>query len=228
MASSASSRSRPLAKPRKESPYDRIKQAIADGVLLPGEPLVEIALAEWCEVSRTPIREALTRLEQDGLVARTDRGLVVRERSHEEILDIYDVRVVLEGTVTRAAAARRSAIDLIHIRRASDAFKHAPEGDGEALAATNRDFHRAVWAASHNEALFDLLDRLQFHVARDPHTTLTRKGRRREAVDEHGAIVAAIEEQNLAQAEALAWSHFRRARDLRLEILASDIGRLPA
>ena len=70
------------------TPYERLRQAIIEGDLRPGDQLVEVALAKWCQVSRTPIREALSRLEQDGLVARSDRGLVVLSRSAEEILDI--------------------------------------------------------------------------------------------------------------------------------------------
>src|ERR1700754_1808293 len=86
---------------RQPTPYERLKQAILDGELVPGQQLVEISLAQWCQVSRTPIREALSRLEQDGLALRTDRGLVVRERSPEEILDIYDTRIVLEAMAAR-------------------------------------------------------------------------------------------------------------------------------
>lgn len=222
----------PIPKTPRESPYDRIKQAIADGELPPGSPLVETALAEWCAVSRTPIREALTRLEQDGLVARSDRGLIVRERSHDEVLDIYEVRIVLESTVARTAAARRSAIDLIHLRRAAKAMAEVQEGDEEEMSASNRAFHRTMWAASHNESLFDLLDRLEFHIARYPHTTLSQPGRWKEAQEEHAEILAAVEAQDMAKAEELARIHFTKARDLRLEILASEVvtpdGRLTA
>ena len=70
---------------RQRGAYDRIRQAIVSGELRPGDPLVETALADWCQVSRTPIREALTRLEQDGIVVRTDRGLCVREDSPEDV-----------------------------------------------------------------------------------------------------------------------------------------------
>ncbi|WP_022885319.1 GntR family transcriptional regulator [Glaciibacter superstes] len=213
----------PSAVERRPSTYARIKQAIADGRLAPGAPLVETALAEWCEVSRTPIREALTRLEQDGLVTRTDRGLVVRERSPEEVLDIYETRIVLEGTVARTAAARRTPIDLIHLRHAASEMAAVDTADEEAMAAANRAFHRRLWAASHNESLTDLLDRLDFHIARYPRTTLSRPGRWEQALVEHGEIVAAVEERQLQLAEDLAREHFTKARDIRLEILASEI-----
>src|SRR5437016_3803193 len=85
------------------SPYEQLVRAITSGDLPPGSPLIEVALAERFGVSRTPVREALTRLEQDGLVARGDLGLVVREITPEEILDIYDVRIVLEGRAASTA-----------------------------------------------------------------------------------------------------------------------------
>src|SRR5882757_42838 len=107
---------------RRTPPYDRIKQAIMDGELLPSEQLVELALAEWCLVSRTPIREALTRLEQDGLVRRTDRGMTVRENSPEEILDLYDTRIVLESRAAFVAAERRTTMDLRTMRKAEERF----------------------------------------------------------------------------------------------------------
>lgn len=207
---------------RKVSPYDKIKDAIATGELLPGTPLVEVALAEWCQVSRTPVREALMRLEQDGLVMRSDRGLVVRERSQEEILDIYEVRVILEGTAARMAAARRSAVDLINLRRAIEEMTKVELGDERAMAATNRSFHHVLWRATHNESLIDLLARLDFHVARYPATTLSQPGRWEEAIKEHWEIVAAVEARNEEKAEDLARRHFSKARDLRLVILAQE------
>src|SRR5690349_17429224 len=98
------------------STYEVLKNAILSGELAPGEQLVETSLAKLCKVSRTPIREALRRLEQDGLVYRSDRGLAVRTRSPEEILDIYEVRMMLEATVGRIAAERRTEHDVSMLR----------------------------------------------------------------------------------------------------------------
>ena len=121
MAARASAQATPV-NDAKTSPYERLKRAILRGEFPPGHPLVETYLARWCQVSRTPIREALTRLEQDGLVLRTDKGLVVRERSPEEILDIYETRVVLEATAARVAAIRRSRFDVMTLRRLADSL----------------------------------------------------------------------------------------------------------
>ena len=131
----------------KITPYQRLKEAIRAGDLMPGQQLVESVLAEWCEVSRTPIREALSKLQHDGLVERNDRGLVVRERSPEEVLDIYETRIALEGTAARMAAERRNSHDLILLRRAMGRLDGLPTEDVDAMVRANRQFHTAVWRA---------------------------------------------------------------------------------
>jgi DNA-binding GntR family transcriptional regulator len=188
------------------------------GELAPGEPLIESSLAAWCEVSRTPIREALKRLQQDGLVRRGDHGLVVRERSPEEILDIYDVRIVLESRAAAAAAERRSAIDLLTMRKMAERNYQAEAAERQALADTNRDFHRAVWHASHNEALIDLLERLSLHLGRYPATTLAHPGRHEAGYKEHLMMITAIEERDADGAAEHAARHFSAAREIRLRL----------
>lgn len=219
------------------TPYQRLKEAIRSGELKPGQQLVESALAEWCEVSRTPIREALSRLQHDGLVERADRALVVRERSPEEVLDIYETRIALEGTAARLAAERRTSHDLMLLRRAvtrtaavNAAVNAAVDtavdtavdsGDGaeiDAKVVANRRFHTAVWRASHNVSLTDLLERLDLHLARYPATTLATAGRWERAVEQHRALLDAIEARDGETAEKVAVEHFSEARDIRLSL----------
>ncbi|MHA6795583.1 GntR family transcriptional regulator [Pseudonocardia bannensis] len=207
---------------RKASPYERLKQAIMSGELPPGEPLVELALAEWCNVSRTPVREALTRLEQDGLIQRNDRGLIVRESSPEEILDIYDTRIVLESKAAAVAAERRTSIDLVAMRRAEERAHRVDTDDPHALAERNREFHRTVWRASRNESLIDLLERLNLHLGRYPATTLAYPGRQDTSHVEHHDLVDAIEARDPETASAIATRHFTAARDIRLRLWESE------
>ena len=98
-----------------ESPYDRIKQAIMEGTFEPGQALTEAALSEWCGVSRTPVREALGRLEQDGLVTRNGRAVLVTERTPEEILGIYETRIALETAAARMAAVHYGVLDRVRL-----------------------------------------------------------------------------------------------------------------
>jgi DNA-binding GntR family transcriptional regulator len=189
------------------------------GVLAPGEQLVEIPLAEWCDVSRTPIREALTRLEQDGLVQRGEHGLIVRESTPSEIIDLYESRIVLESKAAAVAAERRTVADLSNMRRAEDRYRLAAPDEVELLADYNRDFHRAIWVASHNNSLIDLLERLNMHLGRHPLTTLRFPGRHQTAAEEHRDCVTAIGDRDASGASKISGQHFAEAQEIRLKIL---------
>jgi len=198
--------------------YERLRQAIVSGEMEPGASLVESAVAARYGISRTPVREALRRLEQDGLVERGDRGMRVRTRSPEEILEIYEVRIVLEASAARAAAERGSRLDLMRIRHAREEMEAADSGDAAAMAATNRAFHRAIWAASHNGTLVDLLSRLDSHLVRYPATTLTSEGRWPTVLREHAEMLRAIEAGDADKAAHVAGEHMTEARDIRLRM----------
>lgn len=215
-------RQAPPAVTERVAPYEMLKQAILSGDLAAGQPLVELSLAEWCEVSRTPIREALGRLEQDGLVERTDRGLVVRERSPQEIMDIYDTRLLLEASVGRFAAERRTDFDVRVLRRLLELEEKVSPRDPEKMADANQTFHRAIWRASHNESLIDLLERLNLHLARYPGTTLSAPGRWRAACKQHATLVDAIERRDANAAHDIALQHFQDARDIRLDLFTAE------
>lgn len=202
----------------KITPYQRLKEAIRAGDLMPGQQLVESVLAEWCEVSRTPIREALSKLQHDGLVERNDRGLVVKERSPEEVLDIYETRIALEGTAARMAAERRNSHDLILLRRALSRLGTADIEDVDAMVRANRQFHTAVWRASHNASLIELLERLDLHLVQHPVATLKSEGRWERSNEQHRSIVGSIEARDSDGAEKCAIAHFTEARDIQLTL----------
>jgi DNA-binding GntR family transcriptional regulator len=202
------------------SVYAKLREAIVTGDLGPGHPLVEATLAGTYGVSRTPIREALTRLEQDGLIVRADRGLLVRENSPEEILDLYDTRVVLEVRVAQVAAQRRTDLDLGTMRKAQAYLDKVSTGkpDFEEAAVANRAFHRSVWNAARSESLLDLLKRLDAHLGRYPVTTLSAPGRLPQANTQHHELIAAIADRDEQLAGAIASQHFLAARDIRLRL----------
>jgi len=198
--------------------YERMRDDIVTGLLAPGAALVETALAGQYGTSRTPVREALRRLEQDGLIERGDRGMRVRSRSPEEILEIYEVRIVLETAAARSAASRRTTLDLIRLRQAHAAMVALETDDGTARADANRHFHELVWASSHNASLVDLLARLNGHLVRYPTTTLTYAGRWQAVLAEHERLLDALEAGDADAAAAVAEAHMTAARDIRLEM----------
>lgn len=214
----ARSRTAQRSAPRRLSPYDRLLQEVLRGQLMPGEALTETALAERLRVSRTPIREALTRLEQDGLVKRTSRGMVVRERSPQEILDIYDVRILLEADAARTAAERRTSLDVIGLKRIASELEQMDTVDPTAMAEANRKLHHAVWSAAHSEPILDLLRRVDMHLARYPTTTLSDPGRWETSLAEHRVLISAIEVRDGDKAAQASTQHFTAARDIRLRL----------
>jgi DNA-binding GntR family transcriptional regulator len=202
--------------------YEELRSRILAGELPPGAPLVEAALAKTLGVSRTPIREALRRLEQDMLVERVHRGLQVRARSPAEILEIYEVRIVLEGTAARAAADRYTEIDRIRLRQLAAALAQRQSAPSQELAALNLTFHKAIWQASHNQTLIDVLERLHIHLYRYPDTTYALPGRSQSSLHEHEELMDAIFNHNGELAATIASTHMTIARDIRLEMWASD------
>lgn len=206
----------------RPSAYELLKQAVLQGEFEPGEPLREVQLAQWCGVSRTPVREALRRLEQDGLIRWEGASLTVRRRSPEEILDIYTTRIVLESTVAAVAAERRSEHDLRQLEWALERGASVSVEDQRALVEANAAFNRRVWQASHNESLIDLLERLDLHLGRYPETTLVAPGRWEQSKQAHAELVAAIGRRDADRAAAIAKQHFTQAREIRLALFAAE------
>lgn len=201
----------------KSSVYDLIREAILTGALAPGQTLSENALAERFGASRTPVREALHRLEIEQLVERASRSVHVRETSPEEILDIYYVRISLEGAAAKGAAERASELDIARLKVAAQNLKEATSPGERAL--TNRLFHEAMWSASHSPTLIDLLERLNVHLIRYPRTTFEREERWRDAVREHDQILEAVTNRDGASARQLAEAHMTAAREVRLQMM---------
>lgn len=212
--------------PAPDSVYEILRSDILNARLLPGVVISETSLAAQLGVSRTPIREALFRLEQDGLLHRGPKGMEVRERSPEEILDIYEVRSALEAVASRDAAQRRREIDIATLTRLNrdfaDTLRSTAERDAGAAAA-NLAFHQAIWLTARNTACMDALSRLQAHLGRYSGTTLTAPGRGKAAVEEHSAILEAIIRQDSDAAAALAAEHMSNAKQVRLSLFAGGL-----
>lgn len=201
------------------SVYEELREAILTGKFAPGQLLSENALATEFGKSRTPVREALHRLEIENLVERVPRGMRVRTSSPEEILDIYEVRITLEGAAAKAAAERATDFDRTQLRSAHRAMIDVKD-NAEAKAAANRRFHEAIWTASHNPSLVDLLHRLNVHLIRYPSTTLTYGDRWEAVLREHEELLGAIEARDGEAARRIAEHHMFGAREVRLRMYA--------
>jgi len=203
--------------------YGRLRAAILDGEFRPGAVLTEVALAAAYGVSRTPVREALRRLEQDGIIKRDGRQLTVRLTTPEEVLEIYDCRIVLEGMAAEWAARMRTDYDLALMGRALDRMANLrQDAMPSEMTSANHVFHDSLWKASHNSTLFDLLERLGVHIRRYPEPTVSQPGRWEEVVREHKAILDAIRERDAEQARQRSIEHMTAARNLRLAMICRE------
>ncbi|MEM8980468.1 MAG: GntR family transcriptional regulator [Pseudomonadota bacterium] len=196
--------------------YGLILDAIDVGVFKPGDRLVESDLAERFGVSRTPIREALQRLETQSLLARDGRSLIVASLDHNQLAELYVVRAELEGLAARLAA-RHAAKEEVKVLRDMVAEDRALLDDPSALARANRRFHKQVHLASHNRYLVQQLDLVHRTMALMATTSLAVDGRGELALQEHEAIVTAIELGDGDAADEALKQHISVAFETRLK-----------
>lgn len=200
------------------SAYEMLLAAIASGELPAGTRLHEENLAKRFGISRTPVREALKRLETQGLVAHEPHhGAVVATLDYGQTVELYDMRAVLEGTAARQAAIHATPAE-VEVLREMVARDRGLVGDPQALAATNRQFHRQIRLSSRNRYLIAMLENLHLSLALLRGTTLALPSRGATSVEEHAAIVEAIAARAPEQAEAAAREHIQAAFKARITL----------
>lgn len=200
---------------------DALREAILDGVLAPSFWLREDEIAQALQVSRTPVREALRRLADEGLVVKTaHHGTVVAQLSLEDVLALYVVRENLEGLAARLAAVRCPPGLVEALERIQDEMRRsAAAGEMKTLAQQNLAWHRTLRDAAANSYLGRFLSQVEHAVRRLPFSTLAHSGRADEVIAEHDAVIRAIEARDGDTAEEAAKTHMRRAREIRLASL---------
>jgi DNA-binding GntR family transcriptional regulator len=171
--------------------YTLILEAIDTGLYRPGDRLVESELADRLGVSRTPVREALQRLETQSLLARDGRSLIVASLDHNQMAELYVVRAELEGLAAKLAAKHATPEEKRVLQDMVDEDRKIVN-DPNALARANRRFHKQIHLASHNRFLVQQLDLLHRSMALMATTSLAAEGRGMVAMQEHQNIVDAI------------------------------------
>jgi len=201
--------------------YTLILAAIDEGIYRPGDRLVESELAERFGVSRTPIREALQRLETQSLLSRDGRSLIVASLDHNQLAELYVVRAELEGLAARLAA-RHATAEEVRVLRDMVAADRRLVDDPAALSRANKRFHKQIHLASHNRFLVQQLDLVHRSMALLATTSLAAEGRGDEALDEHGAIVEAVARGDGDGAAAALKTHISHAFETRLKLESGD------
>lgn len=209
-------------KPAQKDAYMLILDAIDSGTYRPGDRLVESELAERFGVSRTPIREALQRLETQSMLTRTGRSLIVASLDHNQMAELYVVRAELEGLAARLAAQHASPEEIRLLQQMVEQDM-ALVDEPNRLARANRRFHKQIHLASHNRYLIDQLDLVHRSMALLATTSLAADGRGRTALDEHRAIVEAIGARDGDAASDALKRHLSFAFETRLRIDAGEV-----
>ncbi|MGG5885715.1 GntR family transcriptional regulator [Falsiroseomonas sp. HC035] len=203
--------------------YGRIRAAIREGTLVPGLRLTETDLAARFGVSRTPVRQAIARLESEGLLTHEPRrGLTVTRPDHQQVVELYVMREVLEGAAARLAAQHASPTEIGAMAELV-ASEPALFADARALAETNQRLHGLLYLAAHNRYLLRSLEQLSATMALLP-SLLTVAGRAEAAHAEHLAILAALRARDGEAAEAASRAHAQAAQRHRLAWLVRTVG----
>ncbi|MDQ7850044.1 MAG: GntR family transcriptional regulator [Armatimonadota bacterium] len=205
---------------RGEVIYRTLREAIVRSILPEGYRLQDRTLAATLGVSRTPVRQAMQRLEAEGFLEGVPRlGAVVASITPQDVEDIYAIRIAQEGVAAQLAAQRASPGELELLQHLNDQIAEATrQGDHQHLSHLNQEFHEAIYRAARNTRLGDLLKRLQYSIQRFEYSTLSSPERAQQALQEHRDLLAAIVARDAEGAEAAARRHKENAMRTRLKM----------
>lgn len=201
-----------------EAAYAQLLVAIRSRDYAPGDRLRETEVADRLNLSRTPVREALRRLEADGIVEHRPRlGAVIRQLSHAELVELYEMRIVLERTASEMAAKHAAAAEIDALRDLNSAISKS--GPAEA-AALNQDFHKGIYLATRNRFLLDAARALNNALMLMGPTTLADKQRIEVVTAQHNDILTAIAAGDAAAAGEAAEAHLQTSLRYRSKAVA--------
>ena len=195
--------------PLRDVVFNTLRQAILKGELEPGERLMEIQLADRLGVSRTPIREAIRKLELDGLVLMIPRkGAEVARISEKSLREVLEVRRSLEELATELACQRMNANALQELEDAQESFQNAiREGDLMMIAEADEHYHDIIYRGTSNSRLVQILNNLQEQMYRYRLEYIKDTAKHQILVVEHDHILRALKERRVAEAKAAIREH---------------------
>ncbi|HPQ10354.1 MAG TPA: GntR family transcriptional regulator, partial [Bacillota bacterium] len=195
--------------PLRELVFEAIREAIINGTLRPGERLMEEALAEELGVSRTPVREAIRKLELEKLVIMVPRkGAYVADLTKSDVKEVFEIRRALEGLAAQLAALRATDEQLEKLERYLVRIGEAIDReDIEQTIEIDEMFHDVLYKAAGNDRLEEMINNLREHIQRYRSTSLAHPGRMKQAFVEHRKLVEAIGKRDSKLAKKLAEEH---------------------
>jgi DNA-binding GntR family transcriptional regulator len=205
----------------QEFAYAALRQAIVSHELTAGQRLVEAELAEKLGISRSPVREALRRLQQDGLVQlRPREGVYVSSVTVDEVDDVFRIRAALESTAAALAAERATEDQLSEMEALVASMNEAVQsGDPDSAIAYSDAFHRAITLAARVPRLAYMFDQIYTHVFHFRSITLRTPGRAYDAAEDHIQLMEALRRRDPEEARTIMERHIDDARVTLLQIL---------
>lgn len=199
--------------------FSKLMEAIRSGTFKPGDRLREVDVAERLSLSRTPVREALRRLEAENIIEHRPRiGAVIRTLTQTEVVELYEMRLVLERTAAEMAAKHSVEAEVDAMAALNEQIAQALQ-DPSRAAAINQQFHRAIYLAARNRFLLESARALNNALLLLGPTTLADEARISVVVKQHGQIIAAISAGDSCAAGAAAEAHLQTSLRHRLSVL---------
>lgn len=201
--------------PLRDVVFNTLRRAILRGELKPGERLMEIQLANKLGVSRTPIREAIRKLELEGLVLMIPRkGAEVAEITEKNLREVLEVRCALEELAVQLACERIQEEEIVKLKNAAENFRGVLDSDDVTqIAQADEAFHDVIFEATDNSRLIQLLNNLREQMYRYRIEYLKKKDCYPQLLEEHRMIIEAIEGRDKETATAVTWKHINNQVD---------------
>jgi DNA-binding GntR family transcriptional regulator len=199
--------------PLREVVCETLRAAIRKGILKPGERLMEIQLAEELGVSRTPVREAIRKLELEGYVIMMPRrGTYVANLSIRDVNEVFEIRTSLDSLASGLAAERITDEELERLQRLLVMIgEYIEKNDMEKIVETDTEFHDILYQASRNARLVGIIFNLREQLTRFRTTSMAYPGRLKETLEEHRRIVEAIAQGDVLEAQRVSEEHMEKS-----------------
>ncbi len=207
--------------PLREVICESLRNAIKNGKLKPGERLMEVQLAEELGISRTPVREAIRKLEQEGYVIMLPRrGTYVSSVSVHDVQEIFEIRTALESLSTGLAARRIENSELEQLQHLLTEIEgYIDKHDIDNIVKTDIEFHDLLYKVSRNERLSGIISNLKEQLSRFRTLSMSYPGRLKETLEEHREMVEAIASGDVEAAREAAERHMVRAEETLLQAM---------
>ena len=197
-----------------EQVFERLESEILSGKYQRGEILTEMKLVSDLGVSRTPIREALRRLEQEHIIDVTGKGILILGVTQKDLEDIFNIRIRIEGMASSEAAKRITPEQLEELRETLELQEfYVTKKDADRIKVMDSKFHQLVYQFSGSAVYYDTLIPLHKKVQKYRKASVQNESRATQSAKEHRAIFEAIESHNAELAESYTVAHIQNARD---------------